>query len=366
MIPVLTTGPDPRPATSADPSGPTAFSAAGHGSDQAWLALSVQAQAVSAAVGRAGQLQGQATNGDLDAAAAVSAAPAAPIQAPSSRHALAVIKLALDRAGCSLADLGGLCVADGPGPFTAIRVAMSVIQGIGIGRRLPVIAVPSLAALAWTARSVVARDAPPAASLVLTAIDARMNECYFGAWLVMPGLQPLALMTGGVGRGHVVQPRFEALIQAVASVRGGATGVAEPTGPESGVGEGLPGEGLLLDALAGVDRARLAELADPGNPGSLVLAGSGFRSDTQLADWSATLAVPTSVGGVGAVVDAQIEADAAAVLAIARAPASAAATAWEAMPAAALRPRYVRDKVALDVDEQRRLAAARVAASSRR
>ena len=219
--------------------------------DGAWLALSVQSRQTSAAIGTRGLPLAQARDDELAAegepAARVvlpaehdSAAPESQSGAAgrpklrragnpgpqASRAALRVVALALDRASLKIADLEGLCVANGPGAFTALRVAISVVQGIGIARRLPVIAVPSLAALA------VAAVAGSAAgrSLVLTAIDARMGQCYFGAWQVsVPGatateptplalaLRPIAVIAGALGDGAAAVAAFEAAVAAPGS-----------------------------------------------------------------------------------------------------------------------------------------------------
>ena len=352
-----TPGRDPAPA--ADRPGGPAVSGPSLDS-RPWLALSVQARRVSAAVGHADEVLSQAFDTDL---AGADEDPrgrppgAAAVQAPSSRHALAVIGLALERARLTLSGIAGLCVADGPGPFTAIRVAMSLIQGIGIGRGLPVIAVPSLAALAVTAArrepqgGALAATAGPA--LVLAAIDARMGECYFGAWSVRRDRQPAQCLADGVGPGVVVRAAFQALVDAL-------DGAPLPAAGETAGGAG---GGPVGGALPGV-RCR------PW-PARLVLAGSGFGVDPVLAAWEPCLASSGAASGIPPDVRTEtmsdIEADAAGVLATALAPAPAGSrAAWTPMPAASLRPRYVRDKVALDVDEQRRLAQARDAASSRR
>lgn len=350
-----------------------------------WLALAVQSRRVSAAIGNGHGVLARVDERDLPGVA-----EAGPSSAPTSRLALAVIDRALARAGTGLKELAGLCVADGPGPFTAIRVAMSLIQGIGVARRLPVIPVPSLAALAVTA--VLARRTPqtllttqtsarlagrPGGAVVLTAVDARMGECYFGAWqvglddsasesdaaIVARLTRPCALLPDGVGRGEQIRPAFEA----------------------------------LLARLAAEAAARPEPGAEPG-PGRfhplVMLAGSGFEVDPVLASWQQAIAERfvratelasgsiagtdliagmDRIAGTDLVVDLDIEADASAVLAAALAPlpasartTSSGAKQWGPVAASALRPRYVRDKVALDIDEQRRFAAARDAASSRR
>ena len=346
-----------------------------------WLALSVQAGRVSAAIGddrralaycderelapdlpaqpdldpaRSALRPGTAPEGGVPGSGPGPAARRAIQPAPTSRLALSIIDRTLKRAGIGLDDLAGLCVADGPGPFTAIRVAMSLIQGIGVARRLPAIATPSLAALAVTvARGALAAEGEARArrALVLTAVDARMGECYFGAWLVTrrdapdgagsadrPAAmiwRPVEWLASDVGPGERIRPAFDALIARARSMASGTGGRSPSTSTD--------------------DQAPL-----------LVLAGSGFKVDPVLASWRPDAGQPV-------VVESSAEADAIGVLTAALAPRAAGddapdaagAATWGPVAAAGLRPRYVRDKVALDVDEQRRLAAARDAASSR-
>ena len=54
----------------------------------------------------------------------------------------------LSRAGVSIDMLGALAVAIGPGSFTSLRVGLSLVKGIALARRLPVIGVPSLDVIA--------------------------------------------------------------------------------------------------------------------------------------------------------------------------------------------------------------------------
>lgn len=59
----------------------------------------------------------------------------------------AVVDL-LKRCGATVADLTALGVALGPGSFTGLRIGLALAKGIAIARRLPIIGVPSLDALA--------------------------------------------------------------------------------------------------------------------------------------------------------------------------------------------------------------------------
>ncbi len=86
----------------------------------------------------------------------------------------------LSEAGLRLGDLDALAFACGPGAFTGIRIAASVIQGVAFGAGLPVVPVSSLRALAQGAR----REG--GADRVLSALDARMGEVYWGAYRADP------------------------------------------------------------------------------------------------------------------------------------------------------------------------------------
>nr|VFJ47718.1 MAG: tRNA threonylcarbamoyladenosine biosynthesis protein TsaB [Candidatus Kentron sp. FW] len=91
------------------------------------------------------------------------------------------IEALLSRSALSLHDLDGLAFGRGPGAFTGLRIATGVIQGLAFGTGLPVIPISSLQALAqgiW--REHKERN-------VLTALDARMGEVYWGAYRIGPG-----------------------------------------------------------------------------------------------------------------------------------------------------------------------------------
>ncbi|MCB1800763.1 MAG: tRNA (adenosine(37)-N6)-threonylcarbamoyltransferase complex dimerization subunit type 1 TsaB [Gammaproteobacteria bacterium] len=83
-------------------------------------------------------------------------------------------------AGLTLGALDALAFARGPGAFTGLRIASSVIQGVAFGADLPVVPVSSLQALAQGAHIRHGADS------VLCALDARMNEVYWGAFRVDP------------------------------------------------------------------------------------------------------------------------------------------------------------------------------------
>ena len=96
----------------------------------------------------------------------------------------------MKEAGLSVKQLDGLAFGRGPGAFTGVRIATGVIQGIAFGADLPVAPVSSLAALAqgcWRDRK---------AEKVISAIDARMNEVYWGCYQLENGLMNPCLEEG--------------------------------------------------------------------------------------------------------------------------------------------------------------------------
>lgn len=86
---------------------------------------------------------------------------------------LVMIGEALVDAGATLRGLDAICFGRGPGSFTGLRICAGVAQGLAFGADLPVVAVSSLAATAQFARS----------ERVLAALDARMQQIYWGAFV---------------------------------------------------------------------------------------------------------------------------------------------------------------------------------------
>lgn len=89
-----------------------------------------------------------------------------------SSRILSMVDALLTKADLRLDQLDAIAFGRGPGLFTGLRIGTGVVQGLAFGADLPVIRVSSLAALAQAQE----------ASHVLTAVDARMSQVYWGAF----------------------------------------------------------------------------------------------------------------------------------------------------------------------------------------
>lgn len=89
---------------------------------------------------------------------------------------LPMIESLLLEAGVSMSQLDALAFGRGPGSFTGVRIAASVIQGIAFAADLPVVPVSTLAALGLGGMRMTE------ATQVMTALDARKDEVYWGCF----------------------------------------------------------------------------------------------------------------------------------------------------------------------------------------
>ena len=89
---------------------------------------------------------------------------------------LPMVDALLAEAEIKLGSLDCLAFGRGPGAFTGVRIATGVIQGLAFAVDLPVIPISTLAILAQGAVS--------QSDYLLSAIDARMGEVYWGLYQV--------------------------------------------------------------------------------------------------------------------------------------------------------------------------------------
>jgi len=90
---------------------------------------------------------------------------------------LPMVDEVLKEANAQLTQLDAIACCVGPGAFTGLRIAISVAQGLAYGANLPCIPISSLQALAYDAYN------QSDADICLAALDARMNEVYFSAFI---------------------------------------------------------------------------------------------------------------------------------------------------------------------------------------
>lgn len=130
-----------------------------------------------------------------------------------AQRLLPMIKDLLADAGVALSALDAIAFGRGPGAFTGVRIAIGVVQGLAFGLDRPVLPVSNLAVLAQRAyREHDARQ-------VAAAIDARMDEVYWGCYQEVAGEMRLSASEA------VLPPERAALpIDAVGDWFGAGTG----------------------------------------------------------------------------------------------------------------------------------------------
>ncbi len=94
---------------------------------------------------------------------------------------LPMISEVLAEAGIAKTDLDAIAFGRGPGAFTGLRIAVGVVQGLAFALELPVLAVSNLAAIAQRAYR------EQGAKQIAVAIDARMDEVYWGCYTLVDG-----------------------------------------------------------------------------------------------------------------------------------------------------------------------------------
>ncbi|UAW97701.1 tRNA (adenosine(37)-N6)-threonylcarbamoyltransferase complex dimerization subunit type 1 TsaB [Halopseudomonas nanhaiensis] len=99
-----------------------------------------------------------------------------------AQRLLPMVDELLIESGVTLQEIDALVFGRGPGAFTGVRIATGMVQGLAFSAGKPVIPVSNLAALAqrgWREHG---------AEAVCAAIDARMDEVYWGCFRLIDGV----------------------------------------------------------------------------------------------------------------------------------------------------------------------------------
>ncbi|WP_091995413.1 tRNA (adenosine(37)-N6)-threonylcarbamoyltransferase complex dimerization subunit type 1 TsaB [Paraburkholderia lycopersici] len=182
--------------------------------------------------------------------------------AVSSTRLLPAIGELLDEAGLTLADCDAIAFGAGPGSFTGLRTATGVAQGLAFGLDIPVVPVGTLLVCAESARL---RDS--AATRVLAALDARMDEAYWAdyAWDAAAGdwrtLQAASLDAPE----HIVAPEAPFTLAGNAAAAFGAR-LAASAAARTIDAEALPHALPLAHAALRAYRAGRTQRADQAAP----------------------------------------------------------------------------------------------------
>ena len=220
--------------------------------------------------------------------------------ARASQRLLPLVAELLSDAGLELRDVGLIGFGAGPGAFTGLRAACAAAQGLGRGLERPVVAVPTLLAVA------VAAEPAAHAPRVLVANDARMGELYWAVvdaqaaswklaeparvqspreaaagWLAQFGAEPVSdlCLCGNAWAEHApalreaLGPGWEAALRAARVVAPGAGAVARLARAAHARGESvaaaLARPLYVRDkvALTSAERAERAHAPDAGGRG---------------------------------------------------------------------------------------------------
>lgn len=103
-----------------------------------------------------------------------------------AQYLLPMIQQLLTEADVTMPSLDGIIMGQGPGSFTGLRIACSVVKGLAYGHDLPVYPVSSLEAIAeavfYAESEGEATSVQSSNSAVLALIDARMHEVYWDCY----------------------------------------------------------------------------------------------------------------------------------------------------------------------------------------
>ncbi|MBM4192671.1 MAG: tRNA (adenosine(37)-N6)-threonylcarbamoyltransferase complex dimerization subunit type 1 TsaB [Gammaproteobacteria bacterium] len=133
---------------------------------------------------------------------------------------LPMIDALLAEADITLKNLTAIAFGRGPGSFTGVRLASSVVQGLAYGAGIGVVPVSTLQAVAYRAFALTNESDAPKATHALVCNDARMDEVYVGAF--MRGLDIAGVAVPVALGAETVQAPDRVVVPQVAGARMGA------------------------------------------------------------------------------------------------------------------------------------------------
>ena len=108
-----------------------------------------------------------------------------------TQQILPMIDAALSEAKLNLADLQALIFNRGPGAFSGIRINTAVVQALSVAHDIPCVGVSSLQAIAQAAYQ------KYGVTEVYSALDARMQQVYFGQYVLIDNLMQAVKQENG-------------------------------------------------------------------------------------------------------------------------------------------------------------------------
>jgi len=169
-----------------------------------------------------------------------------------AEHILPMVDEVLREANLDLRHLDALAVGRGPGGFTGVRLAVSVVQGLAFGAGLPVVPVSDLRAVAQRAL-----DLEPQVARVLACNDARMQEVYWAHFERGPDS-----LAQSAGPERVSPPGEVSLPPAWHSLGAALCAAGRGLRAQPQIRERLPPQAVVLDHLL-PRAAEIARLAIP-------------------------------------------------------------------------------------------------------
>ncbi len=118
-----------------------------------------------------------------------------------AQRVLPMVQELLAEAGIALAAVEAIAFGRGPGAFTGVRIAVGVVQGLAFALDRPVLPISNLAVMAQRAHR------EQGATQVATAIDARMDELYWGCYRLEDGEMRLVGVEAVLPPEQVALPR---------------------------------------------------------------------------------------------------------------------------------------------------------------